>query len=604
MRLPLICFLAALLSILSACERSQWDPTVKVGDPTGHIVDKDGPRRGRRSGTYAARDRGISLEAGAGPAAKDSVKSGTGTFVHKVTPPKVDTTPGDVTLNFDGTDIREVVKVILGDLLQVNYVLDPGVSGAASLQTGRPLRKEHLIPTLETLLRMNNAALVNRGGSYEVVPMTNAVQGKVVPQLGESSRALPEGYSIQVVPLQYIGAEEMSQILQPLAPEGSIIRVDNLRNMLVLAGSSPEVGNLLDTIRVFDVDWMAGLSVGFFTLDYATAGDVVTQLDTLLADEGGNPFKGLFRFIPVESANSILVVSPQEKYLKQAKDWVERLDLAEATGSSSHRLFVYRVKHGDAESLADILTKLFSGEGNGGSGRVGGVAPGLRQASIESGEGAGTEGAGRQAPRSAVASSIELSSQVSIVADGVNNSLLIKSNPRDYKKILDALKQLDLVPLQVLVEASIIEISLSGRLQYGVNWDFKGVYRNYDSNFHVESHGHRHSRGGFPRLQLDCGPAAGHRAGGSERPRQRGPGQCALVAVAYGAGQSDRLDPGRAAGARGDDPTAGYGRHGPAGQFHRVPGHGRAAHGQAASHSRRSGADGNRAGSEQRFHDG
>ncbi len=483
MRLPLICFLAALVSILSACERSQWDPTVKIGDPKGHIVDKGDPRRGGRAGTYAARDRGISLEAGAGPAAKDSVKSGTGTFVHKVTPPKVDTTPGDVTLNFDGTDIREVVKVILGDLLQVNYVLDPGVSGAASLQTGRPLRKEHLIPTLETLLRMNNAALVNRGGTYEVVPMTNAVQGKVVPQLGESSRALPEGYSIQVVPLQYIGAEEMSKILEPLAPEGSIIRVDNLRNMLVLAGSSPEVGNLLDTIRVFDVDWMAGLSVGFFTLDYATAGDVVTQLDTLLADEGGNPFKGLFRFIPVESANSILVVSPQEKYLKQAKDWVERLDLAEATGSSSHRLFVYRVKHGDAESLADILTKLFSGEGNGGSGRVGGVAPGLRQASIESGEGAGTEGAGRQAPRSAVASSIELSSQVSIVADGVNNSLLIKSNPRDYKKILDALKQLDLVPLQVLVEASIIEISLSGRLQYGVNWDFKGVYRNYDSNF-------------------------------------------------------------------------------------------------------------------------
>jgi general secretion pathway protein D len=490
LRLPLICILGAILATLSGCERSQWDPTVKVGDPQGHIVDKTDPRRGRRTKTYAAGDRGIGLDSATGPTPKDSIKSGTGTFVHKVSRPSVDTTPGDVTLNFDGTDIREVVKVILGDLLQVNYVLDPSVSGAASLQTGRPLRREHLIPTLETLLRMNNAALVNRGGTYEVVPLSNAVQGKVVPQLGESSRALPEGYSVQVVPLQYIGADEMSKILQPLAPEGSIIRVDNLRNVLVLAGSSPEVGNLLDTIRVFDVDWMSGLSVGFFTLDYASAGDVVTQLDSLLADEGGNPFKGLFRFIPVDSANSILVVSPQEKYLKQAKDWIERLDLAEASGEGSHRLFVYRVKHGDSENLADILTKLFSGKGGGGSGsgRVGGVAPGLRQASAESRQGGEGDAGGTrsQGARPAVASTVELSSEVSIVSDSINNSLLIKANPRDYKKILDALKQLDLVPLQVLVEATIIEIELSGNLQYGVQWNFRGSNGPYDFNYTLD----------------------------------------------------------------------------------------------------------------------
>jgi general secretion pathway protein D len=487
LRLPLIFLLGALLVMSSACERSQWDPTVKIGDPKGHIVDRTGQRRGGTK-TRAAGSRGIGLEGDAGPTPKDFIKSGTGTFVHRVSRPSVDTTPGDVTLNFDGTDIREVVKVILTDLLQVNYVLDPSVQGVASLQTGRPLRREHLIPTLETLLRMNNAALVDRGGTYEVIPLTNAVQGKVVPQLGESSRALPSGYSVQVVPLQYIGADEMSNILNPLAPEGSIIRVDNLRNMLVIAGSSPEVGNLLDTIRVFDVDWMSGLSVGFFTLDYASAGDVVTQLDSLLADEGGNPFKGLFRFIPVDSANSILVVSPQEKYLKQAKDWIERLDLAEASGEGSHRLFVYRVKHGDAGNLADILTKLFSGKGGGGRERVGGVAPGLRQASIESGQG-GEEGGGgtqRQAQRSAVASTVELSSEVSIVADVINNSLLIKSNPRDYKKILDALKQLDLVPLQVLVEATIIEIELSGNLQYGVQWNFKGGSGPYDFNYTLD----------------------------------------------------------------------------------------------------------------------
>lgn len=473
--LPMFWALMAFVILSAGCERAQWDPTLKVGDPQGHIVDVDSLKEGDEGTRTFGAEGGISLGGDSDlPEPAEATKRGTGTFVQRVAPAPTDTTPGDVTLNFDGTDIRDVVKVILGDLLGVNYVLDPGVSGAASLQTGRPLRREHLLPTLETLLRMNSAALVYRNGTYEVVPVANAVQGRLVPQLGESERALPSGYSLQIVPLQYIGAEEMNRILEPLAPEGSVIRVDTLRNLLIVAGTSSEMSNLLDTIRTFDVDWMAGLSVGFFTLEFAKSSDVVAQLETLLADDEGNPFKGLFRFIPVESANSLLVISPQQKYLDQASDWIERLDFAEATGDAAERLFVYRVKHGDAENLADILTQLFSGESSRGE-STGRVAPGLRSTrlSSSSSDGGDTQSSASSTPRRAVASSIELSSQVSIVADTINNSLLVKSTPRDYKKILDALKQLDLVPLQVLVEATIVEIQLSGDLSYGVQWLFQ-----------------------------------------------------------------------------------------------------------------------------------
>ena len=457
----------------SGCQQLVFDPTRKLGDTEGHIVDR---KPGGATTAPLRAGGGIAIGDDNVPEAKDSVRRGTGTFVRRVAAPSVDTTPGDVTLNFDGTDIREVVKVILGDLLGVNYVMDPAVQGSVSLQTGRPLRRDLLIPTLETLLRMNNAALVDNAGTYEVVPLSNAIRGRVVPQLGESSRALPEGYSVQVVPLRYIGAEEMASILEPLAPEGSVVRVDTLRNLVVLAAASPSMANLLDTIQVFDVDWMAGLSVGFFTLEYAKAGDVVTQLESLLADDSGNPFKGLFRFIPVESANALLVVSPQQSYLAQMEDWIERLDMAEATGTAAQRLYVYRVRHGDAENLADVLTKLFAGDQSEASRRsIGGVAPGLQQAAI-GGEGDGEGGVGGgTTTRRAVASQLELSSPVSIVADTINNSLLVKSSPRDYKKILDALKQLDIVPLQVLVEATIVEITLSGELRYGVQWRFQGL---------------------------------------------------------------------------------------------------------------------------------
>ncbi len=462
--------------VLGACTRSAWDPTLKIGDPAGHVTDPSRRTQGGAETLPLMREDSISLgKEGAGP--KTSVKAGTGTFVRKIAPPTVDTTPGDVTLNFDGTDIREVVKVILGDLLQANYTIDPQVTGVASLQTERPLRREHLIPTLETLLRMNNAALIQTGGGYQVSPIANGVQGLVVPQLGANPRALPNGFGIQVIPLQYIGAEEMGKILEPLVPQGSVVRADTLRNLLVIAGSGPEIGNIIDTVRTFDVDWMSGLSVGFFALEYAKANDVATQLETLLSDEGGNPMKGIFRFVPVESSNSLLVVSPQERYLQQIRGWIERLDRAEAAGEANERLYVYRVRHGDAERLAETLSQLFGdGQQQQRRSRLGGVAPGLTPASIQSQQGgADTDKAAAPKSRgSAGSTAMELSAGVSVVADTANNSLLIKAPPKEYKKILDALKQLDITPLQVLVEATIVEVSLAGSLRYGVQWAFFG----------------------------------------------------------------------------------------------------------------------------------
>ena len=511
---------AVVLITLAGCERSFWDPTVKVNATGSDILTPVLGREAREdAGTVETTGIRLGEDDKAPPAIKNKVVAGTGTFINKVERPTVDTTPGDITLNFDGTDIREVVKVILGDILGVNYVLDPAVTGTASLETGRPLSRTALIPTLETLLRMNNAALVQNSGTYEVVPLTNAIRGRVVPQLGETTKALPTGYNVQVIPLRYIGAEEMSKILEPLAPEGSIIRADNTRNLLILAGTGPEIRNLLDTIQVFDVDWMAGLSVGFFSLEYANPKDLVGQLEALLSDEAGNPMKGIFRFVPVDSARSVLVVSPQEKYLAQARVWIERLDAAAAAGDDDERLYVYRVKHGDAELMASSLIGLFSGDGNQGMKKtVGSVAPGLGMATGKSSTATpgtfqltsatgntpgGSLGTGKQSSSKfgskqsglgsgqgssqGVSGTIEMTSTVSVVADVTNNSLLIKSSPRDYKKILDALKQLDIVPLQVLIEATFVEITLSGDLEYGVQWHLTGKIGDDFSNASLSS---------------------------------------------------------------------------------------------------------------------
>ncbi len=414
---------------------------------------------------------------------------GTGEFVRAVPPAEPPSGVGEITLNFENTDVREVVKVILSDMLGLNYILDPRVKGGVTMQTGTPLSRDVLLPTLETLLRMNGAALVYSGGAYQVVPVTNAIRGRVTPQLGDVSRPLPEGYGVRVVPLQYISVTEMSKILTPFAPEGSIIRADTERNILLLAGTSPEMANLVDTIKVFDVDWMAGLSVGFFPLEYTALEDITEDLNLVFGDQAEGPLAGMLRLVPIESANGLLVVTPQEKYLAEIGIWIQRFDrIGGGLTGAAERLFVYRVQNGQAADLADLLNELFSSQQDDAGPRPAELAPGAEADSIESEPGAGAEPATQaQAFRTAAggAGPSRPSSQVVFVADEKNNSLLIMATPADYEKILEALKQLDVTPLQVLVEATILEVFLADDLRYGIQWFLNNIGPKSNNSFNL-----------------------------------------------------------------------------------------------------------------------
>ncbi len=391
---------------------------------------------------------------------------------------------GEFTLNFQNSDLREVVKVILGDMLGLNYVVDPAVQGAVTVQTTEPLKAADLLPALETVLRMNGFTQITTDNTHHILPLGKAARGHLSAQLGDGRTPLPAGHSLRIVPLSYISAAEMAEILTPIAAQGSIIRVDALRNLLVLAGSGSELTHLLDTIDVFDVDWVKGLSVGFFPLAHAKAVEVEAKLRTLLGEQDkGTALQGLFRIAAIESANGLLVVTPQPEYLETVGQWVERLDDIETgTGGDERQLFVYRVKSGEAAGLADLLSHLFDGA----AATVGAdtgprIAPGERPVTLSETAGAGSsEGKSPGAPAvrtsggsagsragSAAAEGIR------IVADATRNSLLVTATPREYRKILKALSELDILPLQVMIEATIIEVELQGDLKYGLQWFFQ-----------------------------------------------------------------------------------------------------------------------------------
>ncbi len=272
---------------------------------------------------------------------------------------------GKYTLNFDDADLNEVAKTILDETLKLNYVISPKVSGRVTLQTTRALTDDELIPTLETLLRINGAVLIKDNGIYRIEPETSGVVGAPGARMGMPGQRIPTGYQLRVVPLRYVGVQEMQKILEPLMPPKSIVRVDSARNMLWLAGSSDELSSVLDTIQLFDVDFMRGMSVGIFPLANVEPALVGMEIEKILGDTAKGPLAGLVRILPIDRLNAIMAITPQPRYLEEISSWVGRLDRYSPRRMGS--IHVYRLQNVDAVELAKTLSNIFGGGGGGGS---------------------------------------------------------------------------------------------------------------------------------------------------------------------------------------------------------------------------------------------
>jgi general secretion pathway protein D len=494
MRAPLLRFsilAAAMATGSSACQLPAERPIEAVE---------------RRAMPFEPREPAVLAPPG-GPASPDVIapviERGTGTFVRAPARPQVAAitreATGDVTLNVVDADLREVVRMVLQDALGANYVIDPTIHGTVTVQTSQPVPPEDLVAILDAVLRVNGAALVQDGDLYKIVPIEQALISGATPTIYPLPDAGRPGFGIRIVPLRFLSAAEAARLLEPFAPPGGTIQTDPSRNLLVLAGSPAELDTLNDLIASLDVDWLAGMSFGLFPLKLAPAGDIALELQEVFGGPEAGPLAGVVRVLPIERLNAVLVISAQPDYLDLARTWIARLDQIGEDGQP--QTYVYPVQNGRAADLANVLSETFGIE----AATVGPsdlLAPGLEPVGIESsgfalgeGEATGVEepDMGEEEERrpsgtarsrlGAAGSEIErrtpgglvsaFEGEVRIVADETTNSLVIRASPRAYREIEAALRQLDIIPLQVLIEATIAEVTLRGQLRYGVEWFFR-----------------------------------------------------------------------------------------------------------------------------------
>lgn len=445
----------ALATLLTSCVTSR--PANLSASATQSVaIPADAPEKS----TVESRDS--STDAGNDDAGSEKVVLGTGVFVQAASGPsrQVHTGENGVTLNFEQADLREFLKVVFDTILHENYLIDGSVGGVVTLHTTRPISSQAVLPTVEAVLQLNGAAILFDDGLYRVIPLADAERSSKSPSVGRYPSSRSSGYGIQVVPLQFASAAEIQKILAPLMAEGTSLRIDEARNVLILSGPKYRVEELLATIRTFDVDWLKGMSFALYRLEYADAVTMVEELDQIIGADSLTPLAGTVRLMPIARLNSVLVISHHPDNIAKVSELIEQFDWG-IEGSGGRRLFVYELENGKAENIAGALQEIY--------------APVLTEYDSVYAEGVAVPVPFRTVNSAPLVEgvqgvSVERQSDVKIIADEDNNTILILASQEDYRSIEAAIRRLDIAPRQVLIEATIAEVSLSNTLNFGVRW--------------------------------------------------------------------------------------------------------------------------------------
>ncbi|SPD73462.1 putative General secretion pathway protein D [uncultured Desulfobacterium sp.] len=358
-----------------------------------------------------------------------------------------------VELAFDNADIYEVLDVTLFELFKINYMVDPSIKANVTFRVSGDFTRTKFINVLNNVLQLNNLSIVEGPGEIFKVVRREASAGSVTAVLPAELVDQP-GDVTQMVRLRYLAAATAANNIKPFLSKNASVVQDTVTNSLVITDTADNVDKAMNILAMMDVEYFTDISWCVFPVKEADAVDMAKDLKGVLKTGGLYTRQGMdsegFEITPIKTINALLVVTRWPSILKLVEDWIAAMDHADNSGIN---VFVYFVENGTAVELADILRQLYGGSASASKEKTSIIKPTARP----SGTGLARD----------------LSGEVEIIPDETNNAIVFRATGRDYKLISGILKKLDTVPRQVLINVVIAEITLSGSLEYGIEWFLK-----------------------------------------------------------------------------------------------------------------------------------
>lgn len=311
---------------------------------------------------------------------------------------------GRVQLNFENAELHDVINQLSTTLGLTPLVIDPEVKGSVIMNSG-PISKDDILPLFNLILKNNNAALVQQGGVYQIVPISSALKRGVdiIETPSSSPAAQPEsnkpggkpevsnprtnpalrtsaanqataksalGNQLQgpqagasrlathVVRVDFVPVKDLIEPVKLFMTEGGVIMPYERLNMLILTDYTDTAEKILQVIRMLDNNYLDPDLVEMVKIENNASADVVEDLKKIFGSGAKDSVTGV-SFVSLDRLNSIFVMASSHRALGEVRSWVKQLD---AESGRSKQTFVYVVENGTASTIAMMLSALYGGD--------------------------------------------------------------------------------------------------------------------------------------------------------------------------------------------------------------------------------------------------
>lgn len=384
--------------------------------------------------------------------------------------PKDDRLKGKtITLAFVNAPAVDVARAVVAELLGEPLAVAAATQATITLSAPLPIPAEEAMTLLEAALAESGLALQRAATGYVLSSLTDA------QKQAQAARGGGPGYGVEFAPVAYALPSELAPLIQPFVSERMSVTPDDARSVLILRGPQSDVANAKEAIKTFDSPQLTDRVFGMFRLQNTDPQSMREDLAAIFETRSvgkGRPAD----WIPIPRLNLLFVTAKTQAAFDDVARWIEKLD--QPAGGDAPRLHYYPAQNTSAATLAQQVSAAFGGGASAAS-SVREASPATTAATTS---GSAVDRSFRSAERATASlASSQVPSQsaggITITTDELNNALIIRATDQQYKEIVQLLERMDVMAPQVLIEATIAEVTLNDSLAFGIRW----LYDNAES---------------------------------------------------------------------------------------------------------------------------
>lgn len=346
-------------------------------------------------------------------------------------------------LDFVDAPATDVARAVIGEALGQTVAVSSGVSGRITLTAPEPAPVRTALQALEAVLAQSGLSLMEQDDGFLLTTEDAARDAGFAP----GTRL---GFGARVITVRHTSATILLDLIGPFVTDSVDITVDETAGLMVISGPGPDVAAAAQAAQLFDAPALTDRVYGLFELRYTDAATAAQELGVVLGSLSMS--SSVVSVSPLPRLNQLFVITRQREQFDEVAAWVQRID--RPAGGDQRRLRYYAARNTPATTLARQLTAAFSG------GELSAGEAGLPRFADDTSDGAaqGDEGQG---------------ARLTVIADELNNGLIIRATDQEFREIIDLVELMDVMPPQVLIEATIAEVRLTDALDFGVRWFFE-----------------------------------------------------------------------------------------------------------------------------------